>query len=84
MGEVDVYLILQVWDSYPGLYQQTWYYTDDNRIAITGGTQCLDEGTNGIQTYQCTPGNTNQGKSTSALPPSTSSHTNPLVPSFAC
>jgi len=51
---------LKVWQSYPGLYQQTWYYTDDNRIAITGGTQCLDEGTNGIQTYTCTTGNTNQ------------------------
>lgn len=40
-----------------------WYYTDDNRIAQTGGNQCLDEGDNGIQTYQCTTGNTNQSKS---------------------
>ena len=38
-----------------------WYLTDDNRIAITGGDQCLDEGDNGVQTYQCTTGNTNQG-----------------------
>lgn len=51
---------LKVWTSYPGLYQQTWYLTDDERIAITGGDQCLDEGDNGIQTYQCTTGNTNQ------------------------
>lgn len=51
---------LKVWTSYPGLYQQTWYYTDDHRIAITGGDQCLDEGDNGVQTYQCTTGNTNQ------------------------
>jgi len=51
---------LKVWTSYPGLYQQTWYLTDDKRIAITGGNQCLDEGTNGVQTYQCTTGNTNQ------------------------
>ncbi|ORY27665.1 hypothetical protein BCR39DRAFT_537800 [Naematelia encephala] len=51
---------LKVWTSYPGLYQQTWYLTTDNRIAITGGDQCLDEGTNGLQTYQCTTGNTNQ------------------------
>ncbi|WVW84306.1 hypothetical protein I302_106340 [Kwoniella bestiolae CBS 10118] len=51
---------LKVWTSYPTLYQQTWYLTGDNRIAITGGNQCLDEGTNGIQTYQCTTGNTNQ------------------------
>ncbi|WVQ98345.1 hypothetical protein IAU59_005468 [Kwoniella sp. CBS 9459] len=46
--------------SVPGAFQQTWYLTTDNRIAITGGTQCLDEGTNGPQTYQCTTGNTNQ------------------------
>jgi hypothetical protein len=39
-----------------------WYLTDDQRIAITGGNQCLDEGDNGIQTYQCTTGNTNQGR----------------------
>lgn len=51
---------LKVWTSYPGLYQQTWFLTGDNRIAITGGNQCLDEGDNGIQTYQCTTGNTNQ------------------------
>lgn len=52
--------LLKVWTSYPGLYQQTWYLTGDQRIAITGGNQCLDEGDNGVQTYQCTTGNTNQ------------------------
>ncbi|KAK6905226.1 hypothetical protein I203_106046 [Kwoniella mangroviensis CBS 8507] len=36
--------IVKLWTSYPGLYQQTWYLTDDARIAITGGTQCLDQG----------------------------------------
>lgn len=41
-----------------------WYLTLDNRIAITGGDQCLDEGNNGIQTYRCTPNNGNQGMST--------------------
>jgi len=51
---------MKIWQSYPGATQQTWYYTDDNRIAITGGDQCLDLGDNGPQTYQCTPGNTNQ------------------------
>ena len=40
-----------------------WYLTGDNRIAITGGTMCLDEGDNGPQTYQCTTGNTNQSQS---------------------
>ncbi|ODN74516.1 hypothetical protein L202_06892 [Cryptococcus amylolentus CBS 6039] len=51
---------VKLWTSYPGLFQQTWYYTDDNRIAITGGDQCLDQGDDGPQTYQCTTGNTNQ------------------------
>ncbi|OCF33768.1 hypothetical protein I316_04480 [Kwoniella heveanensis BCC8398] len=51
---------LQLWKSVPGTFAQTWYLTTDNRIAITGGTQCLDEGDNGPQTYQCTTGNTNQ------------------------
>ncbi|WVF69501.1 hypothetical protein IAT40_004278 [Kwoniella sp. CBS 6097] len=51
---------VKIWTSYPTLFQQTWYLTDDNRIAITGGDQCLDEGVNGPQTYQCTTGNTNQ------------------------
>ncbi|KAK4688940.1 hypothetical protein P7C73_g1169, partial [Tremellales sp. Uapishka_1] len=50
----------KLWTSYPGLTQQTWYLTADNRIAITGGNQCLDEGDDGPQTYQCTTGNTNQ------------------------
>lgn len=69
---------LKVWTSYPGLYQQTWYLTGDNRIAITGGDQCLDEGDNGIQTYQCTTGNTNQvfnvgGSTTTSSGPSSTS-----------
>ncbi|WVQ82860.1 hypothetical protein IAT38_004995 [Cryptococcus sp. DSM 104549] len=51
---------VKIWQSYPTLFQQTWYLTDDKRIAITGGNQCLDEGDNGPQTYQCTPYNTNQ------------------------
>ncbi|OCF33770.1 hypothetical protein I316_04482 [Kwoniella heveanensis BCC8398] len=53
--------IVKMWTSYPGLFQQTWYLTDDYRIAITGGDQCLDQGDNyGTQTYRCTTGNTNQ------------------------
>ncbi|WVQ80076.1 hypothetical protein IAT38_002177 [Cryptococcus sp. DSM 104549] len=55
---------VRIWTSYPGLFQQTWYYTNDHRLAITGGNQCLDEslpeGYRGLQTYQCTTGNTNQ------------------------
>ncbi|WVW81161.1 hypothetical protein I302_103152 [Kwoniella bestiolae CBS 10118] len=52
--------IVKLWTSYPTLFQQTWYLTGDNRIAITGGDQCLDEGDNGSQTWKCTTGNTNQ------------------------
>ncbi|OCF33767.1 hypothetical protein I316_04479 [Kwoniella heveanensis BCC8398] len=52
---------VRIQTSTPGAFQQTWYLTNDNRIAITGGNQCLDEGANGPQTYQCTTGNTNQG-----------------------
>jgi len=52
---------MKVWTCYPGLSNQQWYYTSDNRIAITGGTQCLDfSSTNIVQTYQCTSGNNNQ------------------------
>ncbi|ODN74100.1 hypothetical protein L202_07560 [Cryptococcus amylolentus CBS 6039] len=55
--------------SSPGLFQQTWLYTEDNRIALTGGDnvssvteeyQCLDHGDDGPQTYQCFTGNSNQ------------------------
>ncbi|WWC86610.1 uncharacterized protein L201_001487 [Kwoniella dendrophila CBS 6074] len=52
--------IVKLWQSYPTLFQQTWYLTTDQRIAITGGNQCLDEGPNRPQTYQCYTGNTNQ------------------------
>ncbi|WVQ79830.1 hypothetical protein IAT38_001930 [Cryptococcus sp. DSM 104549] len=51
---------LKIWTSYPGLFQQTWYLTDDDHIAITGGNQCLDEGDNGPQTYNCFGDNINQ------------------------
>lgn len=36
--------------------------TDDARIAITGGNQCLDDSGSGLQTWQCTTGNTNQSE----------------------
>ncbi|ODO00433.1 hypothetical protein I350_07073 [Cryptococcus amylolentus CBS 6273] len=67
--------IMKIWHSYPGLFQQTWYRTYDQRIAIFGGDQCLDLGDDGPQThvlfspspspspcllYECTDGNTNQ------------------------
>jgi hypothetical protein len=43
--------------------------TDDQRIAITGGNQCLDLGPSGPQTYQCTGGNTNQIWTLGSTPP---------------
>jgi hypothetical protein len=46
----------KLWTCFPGLFQQTWYYTNDNHIAITGGNQCLDlrkEDQVIVQTWQC-------------------------------
>ncbi|WWC88964.1 uncharacterized protein L201_003879 [Kwoniella dendrophila CBS 6074] len=75
---------LKVWTSYPGLYQQTWYLTGDNRIAITGGNQCLDEGVNGVQTYQCTTGNTNQIFNVNGGGGTPSSSSSSAAPSCTC
>ncbi|WWC57488.1 uncharacterized protein I303_100020 [Kwoniella dejecticola CBS 10117] len=72
--------IIKIWHSYPGLFQQTWYLTDDNRIAITGGSQCLDEGQNGPQTYTCVTGNTNQVWTILGASP-TKPGINPSIPS---
>ncbi|KAF9457289.1 G-X-X-X-Q-X-W domain-containing protein [Collybia nuda] len=57
---------MKIWTCYSGLAAQAWYYTDDNRIALTGQGQCLDltggnlSNGNRIQTWQCTNGNNNQ------------------------
>ncbi|KAL1742405.1 ricin B lectin domain-containing protein [Schizophyllum fasciatum] len=57
---------MKLWQCYAGLAQQTWYYTDDNRIAVMGYGQCLDvtrgvlDNGNVMQTWACTDGNTNQ------------------------
>jgi hypothetical protein len=37
----------QVWTSYPGAAAQTWYFTNDGRISLAGGDQCIDVGDNG-------------------------------------
>jgi hypothetical protein len=60
-----------VYPCQPGASQQRWYLTGDDRIAVTGGNQCLDRksGTNDIQTWQCSSGNTNQVFSTTDSPP---------------
>jgi hypothetical protein len=44
----------QVWTSYPGAAAQTWYFTNDGRIALAGGDQCIDVGDNGESYYSRT------------------------------
>lgn len=60
-------------DSYSGVPQQNWYYTDDNHIAVTGGRACADvkreDGTT-FQTWDCSgndPQQVNQIPLTQAL-----------------
>lgn len=63
----------KVWTCYDGLAAQNWFYTDDNHIALTGGSVCLDvKAESGpvkskpygslkdVQEYQCSGGNPNQ------------------------
>jgi len=57
---------LKIWQSYPGIPAQSWYYTADSRIALTGSGLCLDlpggvttPGTV-LQLWKCSTGNTNQ------------------------
>ncbi|KAI9632379.1 uncharacterized protein MKK02DRAFT_40683 [Dioszegia hungarica] len=73
--------LLTVEQQQQGKMSQNWYLTDDARIAITGGNQCLDDSGSGLQTWQCTTGNTNQIFYTRA-PTSTSSpgSNNPTLP----
>ncbi|KAF9449375.1 carbohydrate-binding module family 13 protein, partial [Macrolepiota fuliginosa MF-IS2] len=57
---------VKIWECFDNLPAQTWFYTDDNRIALYNPDLCLDltdgNSTNGneIQTWQCTDGNKNQ------------------------
>ncbi|ORX36966.1 ricin B lectin domain-containing protein [Kockovaella imperatae] len=46
---------MKIWQCYPGLFQQTMYYTQDNHIAVYNGNQCLDvkAGTQNVQGWQC-------------------------------
>ena len=57
---------LKIWTCYSGLAAQTWYYTDDRRIALQNQGQCLDL-TNGstadgniMQIWACTSNDNNQ------------------------
>lgn len=57
---------LKIWQCYPGLKQQQWWYTDDDRIAITNSGLCMDvtdgKQVNGnqVQVWSCGSGNANQ------------------------
>jgi hypothetical protein len=56
----------KIWQCYDNLPSQDWWYTDDNRIALTGQGFCLDltdgivANSNQVQTWQCIGGNANQ------------------------
>ncbi|KAF7796196.1 hypothetical protein EIP86_007370 [Pleurotus ostreatoroseus] len=63
---------MKIWQCFDGLAAQEWFYTDDNRIALTNQGLCLDlpsgntaDGTV-LQTWQCTDGDINQIWITSA------------------
>lgn len=53
--------LFQIWSCESSLPQQSWYYTDDDRVAVEGRGQCLDRDASGrIQTWACTTGNDQQ------------------------
>ncbi|KAJ8514792.1 hypothetical protein ONZ45_g7697 [Pleurotus djamor] len=75
---------MKIWKCYQNLPAQTWYYTDDKRLAVKGKGQCLDlEGGktfngNFAQTWTCTDNNSNQvwtRRSSTSSPSSTSKST---------
>ena len=51
---------MKIYQCFPNLAAQTWFYTDDNRIALQDKGKCLDlpggDTTNGnyVQVWQCT------------------------------
>ncbi|KAF8157229.1 ricin B lectin domain-containing protein [Crassisporium funariophilum] len=57
---------LKIWQCYDNLAAQSWYYTDDNRIALQGKGLCTDlpngvlTNSNQVQTWQCSANNPNQ------------------------
>jgi hypothetical protein len=67
----------KLYTCYPGLAQQHWYFTADDRLALTGGNQCLDRanGNGAPQTYNCLTGNTNQMWTPDAMPTPTTTFT---------
>jgi hypothetical protein len=59
------FVSMKIWKCYD-IPAQHWYFTEDNRIAVTDRGQCLDlrdgvfEDGAVVQTYKCTDYNTNQ------------------------
>ncbi|KAG6908081.1 hypothetical protein DXG01_006216 [Tephrocybe rancida] len=51
---------LKIWTCYDNLAAQSWYYTDDKRIALENAGQCVDlpngvlTNSNQVQTWKCT------------------------------
>jgi hypothetical protein len=58
--------LVKIWTCYANTPQQQWYYTNDNRLALTGKGLCLDlpsgNTANGqqLQVWSCANGNPNQ------------------------
>lgn len=61
------FVTMKIWQCYD-IPAQHWYFTNDNRIAVTDKGLCLDlkdgktykNGRGVVQTYKCTDHNTNQ------------------------
>ena len=64
--EPDNFTRLKIWKCFDGLFDQDFWYTADNRIALTDHGLCMDlkdgdtENTAEVQLYRCTDLNTNQ------------------------
>ncbi|KAG6917257.1 hypothetical protein DXG01_003204 [Tephrocybe rancida] len=57
------FVVMKIWECFDGLPAQTWFYTDDNRIALLGKGLCLTRTYgygNRAQTRTCTDGDHNQ------------------------
>ncbi|KAJ8514789.1 hypothetical protein ONZ45_g7698 [Pleurotus djamor] len=70
---------MKIWKCYQNLPAQTWYYTNDKRLAVKDKGQCLDlEGGktfngNLVQTWKCTDNNSNQVWTRGSIPSSSTS-----------
>jgi len=57
---------MKIWECFSNLPAQDWFYTTDQRIALTNQGFCLDltdgnlSNSNRVQTWKCTDGDQNQ------------------------